>query len=197
MVKAIFYEKEGGMLHNCFFAGLDKDGLGQWVIADQGEVPTTLRELTENSYLEYEDLLLLCLEGEKVTSRNMAQLLGSVLQGYYGAISMLEDCLKDLKRRNVIWDCDPLEITVYLLEYHCEVRNQNMLKLKISGPGFVAEMDDIFTVDLAMDFVKGYFTALEMGAGINVSRKTLITDEKLKVEVSREDKAIFDKIEKL
>ena len=72
-----------------------------------------------------------------------------------------------------------------------------MLKLKISGPGFVAEMDDIFTVDLAMDFVKGYFTALEMGAGINVSRKTLITEEKLKVEVCREDKAIFDKIEKL
>ncbi len=192
MVKAIFYENDGGKLHNCFFAGLDRDGLGQWVVADQGSELIMLSDYQDLSDVEF---LLLCLEGEKVTSRNMAQLLGCVVQGYYGAISMLEDCLKDLKRRNVIWDCDPLEIKVYLWEYHCEVRNQNMLKLKISGSGFVAELDDIFTVDLAMDIVKGYFTALEMGAGINVSRKTLIIEEKLKVEVSREDKAIFNKIE--
>ena len=194
MTKAIFYDSIGGWMHKCMFAGLDKEGRAQWMMVDQGAEVMMLDDYLDIGEVCGE-LNLLCLMGEEVESSTMALLLGAVVQSYGPDIpSQLSYCLERLKKWDVSWLHDPLEMEVRPLEYLDEASQQKMFRfyIRCKNVGFVTEADCFETMNGLMDYVRQYFDALEMGAGIPMTAKFLSADKELLAKVSKVDLEMFD-----
>ena len=191
--KAIMYEAIGGQLHKCLFLGLDNKRQAQWLMVDQGKEVMTLREFQESAS-SGNDVLLLCLKGEKVESSTMALLLGAVLQSYgpdvYG---MMLNTLDTLKKWNVTWQRKPLQMGGRLQEYVDSIKERKCFRFYIDckEAGFVAEADAFDTIDEMMEFLYHFYAALECEAGIKVTWKIFNTPDDLLARISKVDKEIF------
>jgi hypothetical protein len=200
MEKVFFYESEGGELHKCMFAGLDHEGKPQWLMADQGCEVLTLSEYRD-FYMNGEDVLLLCMEGEKVESAMMALLLGAVLQSWRGDLPKLyKKCIAQLDRWGIRWRYDALKMEVRILGYRETGTELKKYRFYITCEerGFVSEKDGFKSMGDLMDCVRGFFSALEGDAGIPVVSKRLVgNDEDDLALVDAEDRKMFDEVRSL
>ena len=191
MTKAFFYETEGGNIHRCMFAGLDKKGEAQWIMLDQGERVLMLSECYNQQ--GNGGVNLLCLEGEEVESTAMAKLLGAVIKSYlYDIPRQLSRCLELLEKREVTWMHDPLKLEVGLEDFSYATWNEYGFFIRCEGVGLVTEVKDFATMDELMDYMRMYFDALEIGARIFVESKVLIAKDELLAKVSKRNMEMFD-----
>lgn len=198
MVKAFFFESDGGCLHRCMLVDLRNNNRPQLVMLDQGGVLMTLQDYMEMNIMEDEDMRLLCLEGEALESTTMAQLLGAVLLGYSADhAKVLSEAIKNLRNRGIGWKQDKLQMEVHVREYYEEVNHQNEYRFYIVSDhyDFVFEMDNFFTMKKLMAAVRCYFEALEKEAGIGLRKELQLADPKLLNKLGEEDKKIFDLID--
>ena len=193
MTKGIFYESNGGYLHKCLFAGLDNKGNAQWVVVDQGMDSMTLSDYLKYNLLDDSQMLLLCMEGEKVESKTMSLLLGAVIRDYGNDVSALSERIRTLRRWGVTWHHEPLRMAVNVMEYR-DATNRYFyhLFIKEESMGVVAETEEFDSVEALMDFVFEYFSALECEAAITVTSKRLEAEPEVWEEMRKEDLAMFD-----
>ena len=193
-MNAIFYEKDGGWLHRCFFAGLDGNGVPQWVIINQGEPSTTLEGFTREVLCVCEvQFLTLCLEGEQPSSLAIAKLLGaatSTMKEEMGA--HMRNRLEELIGLGVTWKHDALKLTIQIAK-----ANKNQFRVLINhdyswGEDVVKSepLDDL--EDVAW-WVRSYFYVLEMQAGI-ICTKKLQTSTDILAQMKRGQRELFDDI---
>lgn len=198
MVKAFFFESDGGCLHRCMLVDLRNNNRPQLVMLDQGGVLMTLQDYMEMNGMEDEDMRLLCLEGEALESTTMAQLLGAVLLGYSADhAKVLSEAIKNLRNRGIGWKQDKLQMEVHVREYYEEVNHQNEYRFYIVSNhyDFVFEMDNFFNMKKLMDVVRCYFEALEKWCGIDLSKELWSCNVNLDGELDSEDKKLFDLID--
>ena len=153
MVKAFFFESDGGCPHRCMLVDLRNNNRPQLVMLDQGGVLMTLQDYMEMNIMEDEDMRLLCLEGEALESTTMAQLLGAVLLGYSADhAKVLSEAIKNLRNRGIGWKQDKLQMEVHVREYYEEVNHQYEYRFYIVSDcyDFVLEMDNFFTMKKLM-----------------------------------------------
>lgn len=197
MVKAFFFESDGGCLHRCMLVDLRNNNRPQLVMLDQGGVLMTLQDYMEMNGMEDEDMRLLCLEGETLESTTMAQLLGAVLQGYpVDHAKALSEAIKSLRKMGIGWKQDKLQMEVHVREYYEEVNHQNEYRFYIVSDhyDFVFEMDNFFTMKKLMAAVRCYFEALEKEAGIGLRKELQLADPKLLNKLGEEDIKMFETI---
>ena len=105
--------------------------------------------------------------------------------------------IMNLRRRGIGWKQEKLELGVHVFKYYEEVNHKNAYQFSIScyGFGFIMEMDNFYKMKDLMDVVRGYFEALETGAGIGLKKEVWSQDKKLLIELDDEDKKMFDKID--
>ena len=195
MVKAFFFESDGGCLHRCMLVDLRNNNRPQLVMLDQGGVLMTLQDYMEMNIME--DMRVLCLDDETLESTTMAQLLGAVLLGYSADhAKVLSEAIKNLRNRGIGWKQDKLQMEVHVREYYEEVNHQNEYRFYIVSDhyDFVFEMDNFFTMKKLMAAVRCYFEALEKEAGIGLRKELQLADPKLLNKLGEEDKKIFDLI---
>ena len=196
MEKAIFFESNGGYLHKCIFAGLDNEGNAQWVVVDQGVEPMTFSDYLQCNWLGADEMLLLCMGGEKVESKTMSLLLGAVIRDYGADVSALLERIKTLRRWGVTWHHEPLRMSVNVQEYRGESnRVFYHLFFYVEDLGVVAEADEFVSVDAVMDFVSEYFSVLEFEAAIKVTSKRLSADPGVRAAMRKEDLEMFDDVD--
>ena len=196
MEKAIFFESNGGYLHKCIFAGLDNEGNAQWVVVDQGVEPMTFSDYLQCNWLGADEMLLLCMGGERVDSRTMILLLQAVIRDYGADTSALFQRIKTLHQWGISWNHEPLRMSVRVEEYR-DKSNRVFYHLFIYMVNFgvVAEADNFDSVDAVMDFVTEYFSVLEFEAAIKVTSKRLCADPGVRAAMRKEDLEMFDDID--
>lgn len=196
MEKAIFFESNGGYLHKCIFAGLDNDGFAQWVVVDQGVEPMTFSDYLQCNLLGADEMLLLCMEGEKVESKTMSLLLGAVIRDYGADTSALLERIKTLRRWGISWHHEPLRMSVRVEEYRGESnRVFYHLFFYVEDLGVVAEADEFVSVDALMDYVTEYFSVVEFEAAIKVTSKRLDAKPEVRKAMRKEDLEMFDNVD--
>lgn len=197
MVKAIFFESKEGRLHRCMLVDLRNNNRPQLVMIDQGGVLMTLQDYMEMNGMEDEDMRLLCLEGERLESTTMAQLLGAVLLGYSADhAKVLSEAIKKLRKMGIEWKQDKLQMEVHVREYYEVVNHQNEYRFYIvcDNYDFVLEMDNFFTMKKLLAALRSYFEALETECGIELRKELCPYDNNLLKVLDNEDKKIFDTI---
>ena len=197
MKRAILFEKDGGYLHKCIFAGLDNEGNAHWVMTDQGEELMTLSKYRKYNFFDDDEMFLLCMEGEKVESKTMSMFLGAVIRGYRFKTSVLSERIETLRRWGISWRRDPLRMTVSVIGYWDDDRGCQCYRFYISEGdlGDVADADNFDSVDALMDFVFEYFSVLEFEAAITVTSKKLDADSEVLEEMRKEDLEMFDNVD--
>ena len=194
MKNGIFFESDGGWLHNCLFTGYDNEGRARWLIVDQGEPSMTLQQYEENLGLGSLEFRLLCLEGEKPMSKTIACLLGAVAEGIFlNQNDLMSQRIKELKLLGVDWHRDALKFRVHVSEYYDEDSDTTSYSFYISGEdmGCVADISGFKTLGELMERVHAYFDALENMAGIEVREKKLEAPSYVMAKISAQDKAQF------
>lgn len=194
MVKGFFFENNGGTLHKCMFAGLDKENHAHWLMADQGEPSMTLREYMDMELMEDGDVRLLCMEGETVEPTTMALLLGAVLHGYPSDTEeALNGALRTLRNKSVSWSERLLQISVYMRRYYDKdvASDRYRFYAYCREYGFLFELDDFKSVKELMGVLRCYFDALEYDAGM-VLLKSLHADEEELKSMDQKDLLMFD-----
>lgn len=199
MKRAILFEKDGGYLHKCMFAGLDNEGNAQWVMTDQGDEMMTLSQYRKYNLLDDDEMLLLCMEGEKVESKTMSMFLGAVIRGYRFNTSFLSERIETLRRWGISWRREPLRMTVSVMGYWDDDRGCQCYRFYIleENLGVVADADNFDSVDALMDFVFEYFSVLEFEAAVTVTSKRLDADSEVLETMRKEDLRMFDNVDLL
>ena len=109
--KAFFYETFCGEVMRCMFAGVDNRGCAQWVIINPGMRSVTQQQFKDEYGLTELSFELLCMEGEKARSMEVAKMLGYVLSEPYDTIDIcLRRSLRQLEQLGVTWDDTPLKL---------------------------------------------------------------------------------------
>lgn len=194
MTKALFFEREGGFLHRCMFAGLDHNGYAQWVVVDQGTEVLTLRAFQKNFMLKPRDVLLLCIDGERVQSSTMAKLLGAVLKVGDNVAQELPKRIEELRDLGVKWNKEPLKVSARVLE-QVDFRNgkkEYSLMLTEIGEGMIVCVHGFRDLKKMFDCVRVYFDALEQQAGIVVEERQLTANAEQLDMMSDRDKELFE-----
>ncbi|MBR6194964.1 MAG: hypothetical protein IKQ58_05785 [Prevotella sp.] len=196
MEKAIFFESNGGYLHKCMFAGLDNEGNAQWVVVDQGVEPMTFSDYLQCNLLGADEMLLLCMGGERVDSRTMILLLQAVIRDYGADASALLQRIKTLHQWGISWNHEPLRMSVNVQEYR-DKSNRVFYHLFIYMVNFgvVAEAEEFVSVDALMDFVTEYFSVVEFEAAIKVTSKRLDAKPEVRKAMRKEDLQMFDDVD--
>ena len=194
MTKAIFFDVIGGYLQKCLFAGIDYKGKAQWLVVNQGEEVITLSQYMERFGLMDEDVKLLCIEGEKVSSTTMASLLGAVIEERTLKTSELVARIEQLQKWGVKWHRDPLDMSVHVLEYLNERAGRRYFCFSIveEEMGLIGEAEDFETVDDLMFVVRSFFNALEFSAGIPVESKELVASDDVRAKLASCDREMFE-----
>jgi hypothetical protein len=196
MEKAIFFESNGGYLHKCMFAGLDNEGNAQWVVVDQGVEPMTFSDYLQCNLLGADEMLLLCMGGERVDSRTMILLLQAVIRDYGADASALLQRIKTLHQWGISWHHEPLRMSVRVEEYRGESnRVFYHLFIYVEDLGVVAEAEEFVSVDALMDFVTEYFSVVEFEAAIKVTSKRLDAKPEVRKAMRKEDLQMFDDVD--
>lgn len=190
MERAIFFEKEGGFLHKCFFAGLDSGDKPQWVMVDQGEDSKLLDDYTE--CCEYHPVLL-CMEGDTVETSTMTMLLGSVLRGCPVDMkkAMLE-CLQSLRRSRVEWNHGDLDVHVKVI--HVEKNDYRLLIYDCENSYLCLKF--LHGLKEAMNIVRIYADTLYRHAGITLNMHLIAGQNLDEEQLDDHDRMMFNEISK-
>lgn len=194
MTKAIFFDKVGGYMQKCLFAGIDNKGKAQWLVVNQGEEVITLSQYMERNGLIDGDVKLLCIEGEKVSSTTMASMLGAVIEDYTLMVSELVARIEQLQKWGVKWHREPLNMSVHVLEYQNKRTGGRYFCFSIveEEMGLITEAEDFDTLDELMFVVRSYFNALEFCAGISVESKALVASDDIQAKLTSCDREMFE-----
>ena len=192
-MKAIFYEKDGGWLHRCHFAGVDGDGVPQWVIINQGEPSTTLEGFANEVLCVGEiQFLTLCLEGEQPSSLTIAKLLGAATKNWVVDVGAhMRSRLDELISLGVTWKRDALKVTIDIFKQN----NQFKVLVNHDYTWFedIAESDFLDDMDDVAWWIRNYFYVLESQAGITCHKK-LVTSNEILSQMKRSQKEMFDEV---
>ena len=192
-MKAIFYEQDGGWLHRCYFAGVDGNGVPQWVIINQGEPSTTLEGFAnEVLCVDEVQFLMLCLEGEQPSSLTIAKLLGAATKtAKEDKGAHMRSRLDELISLGVTWKRDALKVTIDIFKQNNQFKvlvNHDYSWLEdIAESDFLDDMDDVAW------WIRNYFYVLESQAGITCHKK-LQTSNEIHSQMKRNQKELFDEI---
>ena len=193
-MKAIFYEKDGGWLHRCHFAGVDGDGVPQWVIINQGEPSTTLEGFANEVLCVGEvQFLTLCLEGEQPSSLTIAKLLGAATKNWVVDVGAhMRSRLDELISLGVTWKRDALKVTIDIFKHN----NQFKVLIYHDYSWFedIVRSDLLDSLDDVAWWIRNYFYVLESQAGITCHKKLQTLNEILS-QMKRSQKELFDEIE--
>ena len=194
MTKAIFFDKVGGYMQKCLFAGIDNNGKAQWLVVNQGEEVITLSQYMERNGLMDGDVKLLCIEGEKVSATTMAFLLGAVIEEPTLEMSELTARIVQLQKWGVKWQRDSLNMSVHVLEYMNERTGRRYFCFSIveEEMGLITEAEDFETLDDLMSVVRCYFNTLEFDAGISINSKELVATDKIRAQMDGCDREMFE-----
>ena len=192
-MNAIFYEKDGGWLHRCFFAGLDGNGVPQWVIINQGEPSTTLEGFANEVLCVGEvQFLTLCLEGEQPSSLTIAKLLGAATKNWVVDVGAhMRSRLDELISLGVTWKRDALKVTIDIFKHN----NQFNVLIYHDYSWFedIVRSDLLDSLDDVAWWIRNYFYVLESQAGITCHKK-LQTPNEILSQMKRSQKELFDEI---
>jgi len=197
MLKAIFYEGEGGWLHKCAFAGLDNEGKPQWIMMDRGEHVVTQDVYMQNLFLGRLDFLLLCEEGEVVKSLDIAKLMAASLSLTPEHLDkQFEYQIASLKEMGVAWSHKPLTLVFSVLW-----SNDAGYSLEINACGgayedFIIYKDKIASLSEVMDYIKAYQIGLSEFADIKSSAELVISSDNYP-KLSNSEVNLFTHIEQL
>ena len=192
-MKAIFYEQDGGWLHRCYFAGVDGNGVPQWVIINQGEPSTTLEGFANEVLCVGEvQFLTLCLEGEQPSSLTIAKLLGAATKNWVVDVGAhMRSRLDELISLGVTWKRDALKVTIDIFKHN------NQFKVLIyhdySWLEDIVRSDLLDSLDDVAWWIRNYFYVLESQAGITCHKK-LQTPNEILSQMKRSQKELFDEI---
>ena len=192
-MKAIFYEQDGGWLHRCHFAGVDGDGVPQWVIINQGEPSTTLEGFANEVLCVGEvQFLTLCLEGEQPSSLTIAKLLGAAAKSAKTDVGAhMRSRLDELISMGVTWKRDALKVVIDIFKH------ENQFKVLIYHD--YSWCEDIVQSELLDDledvawWIRSYFYVLESQSGITCHKK-LETSNEILSQMKRSQKEMFDEV---
>ena len=193
-MKAFFYEQDGGILHRCYFAGVDGGGVPQWVIINQGETSTTLEGFANEVLCVGEvQFLTLCLEGEQPSSLTIAKLLGAATKtGLADVGAHMKSRLDELISFGVTWKHDALKVVIDIIK-----TKNNQFKVLVnhdySWLEDIAESDFLDDMDDVAWWIRDYFYVLESQAGITCHKKLQTLNEILS-QMKRSQKELFDEI---
>ena len=193
-MKAFFYEQDGGILHRCYFAGVDGGGVPQWVIINQGEPSTTLEGFANEVLCVGEvQFLTLCLEGEQPSSLTIAKLLGAATKtGLADVGAHMKSRLDELISFGVTWKRDALKVVIDILktknnQFKVLVNHDYSWLEDIAASGLLDSLDDVAW------WIRNYFYVLESQAGITCHKKLQTLNEILS-QMKRSQKELFDEI---
>ena len=193
-MKAFFYEQDGGILHRCYFAGVDGDGVPQWVIINQGEPSTTLEGFANEVLCVGEvQFLTLCLEGEQPSSLTIAKLLGAATKtGLADVGAHMRSRLDELISLGVTWKRDALKVVIDIIktknnQFKVLVNHDYSWLEDIAASGLLDSLDDVAW------WIRDYFYVLESQAGITCHKK-LQTPNEILSQMKRSQKELFDEI---
>ena len=114
--KAFFYDTMCGEVMRCMFAGINNWGSAQWVIINPGMRSMTQQEFKDEDGLTELSFELLCMEGEKARSLEVAKMLGYVLHDPCDTIDIsLRRSLRQMEQMGVTWDDTPLKLGYYVM----------------------------------------------------------------------------------
>jgi hypothetical protein len=114
--KAFFYETMCGEVMRCMFAGINTWGSAQWVIINPGMRSVTQQQFKDEDGLTELSFELLCMEGEKARSMEVAKMLGYVLNDPCDTIDIcLRRSLRQLEQLGVTWDDTPLMLVSFVI----------------------------------------------------------------------------------
>lgn len=193
-MKAFFYEQDGGILHRCYFAGVDGGGVPQWVIINQGEPSTTLEGFANEVLCVGEvQFLTLCLEGEQPSSLTIAKLLGAATKtGLADVGAHMKSRLDELISFGVTWKHDALKVVIDIIktknnQFKVLVNHDYSWLEDIAASGLLDSLDDVAW------WIRDYFYVLESQAGITCHKKLQTLNEILS-QMKRSQKELFDEI---
>lgn len=192
-MKAIFYEQDGGWLHRCYFAGVDGNGVPQWVIINQGEPSTTLEGFAnEVLCVDEVQFLMLCLEGEQPSSLTIAKLLGAATKtAKEDKGAHMRSRLDELISLGVTWKRDALKVTIDIFKHN----NQFKVLIYHDYSWFedIVRSDLLDSLDDVAWWIRNYFYVLESQAGITCHKK-LQTPNEILSQMKRSQKELFDEV---
>lgn len=196
MNKVFFFEREGGRVHKCLFAGLDNSGMPQWIMVDQGDEMMTLEEYMKCNLLKNEDMRVLCLEGEKLESVTMAMLLGAVLQGYpCDIVGALSEAVATVRHMGFEWRREKVKMRVHMREYFDDVVNARCFCFEAyCGCGMEIENDCFKTPEDMLKTLQSYYDVMNVEAGIDLEVIGYTDIEDLQDHMDQENVAMFSKI---
>ncbi len=196
MKKAIFYEEERGWLHKCMFAGLDINGNPQWLVMERGERVYTQEEYAKNHLLGESEFVLLCEEGEKLTSTDIAKMMGPCLNYHLSKLDWRFDIqIRTLKEMGVEWNHTPLRFMFcvtnlsdrsYILDVEC---SDGMFSYVIASKSKIKSMADTMTR------IRTFLIGLSEFADIKATTELVISKESYK-KLSSIDVMLFNEITK-
>ena len=194
MEKAIFYDVKSGLLARCMFVGLDSLGRAQWLDLSQREKTEVLNMEEDTRVQDYFDYRLLCLEGEKAESLTIAHFLASTMNAYHNVNDDLQYGLDALRKMDVRWRHDALEMKAFVEKYRNKEGVECYLLRMLAGYCILATIVEFDDLDTVLYYASSYMRVLEQETHIIINKKTLVANEEILAELDVEDKLMFDKI---
>ena len=197
---AYFYDDECGTLVRALFAGLDTEDKPQWVNITPGYDPQTLNEMSRID--GYGTWLMLAMEGEKISPRQLTKVLLSVMNNPgMGVIEKeLHEVVHQLEQfgvRIATQDILSLNVEIYRSEKFGSTKGErNHFMVHTTNPDrLLGGVDEFDVLSDIISWLKTLFDALR-AAGVSLSTKLIVSN---KLEKQLQDECpcyaiFFDKI---
>ena len=143
---------------------------------------------------DYFDYRLLCLEGEKAESLTIAHFLASTMNAYHNVNDDLQYGLDALRKMDVRWRHDALEMKAFVEKYRNKEGVECYLLRMLAGYCILATIVEFDDLDTVLYYASSYMRVLEQETHIIINKKTLVANEEILAELDVEDKLMFDKI---
>ena len=179
--KAYFYEVVSGQVFRCMFEGIDHEGRAQWVIITPGEESLTLNEYREKYGIPETFFVMLCMEGEKASSRDLVKVLGCVLREAFDLKANLKGTIHQLRNFGVTWDEDPLELKVHIFcnsNTICRGKYSFSVEEVSEGQEYLFTVDNFDDLDTLNYWVDTLVNILESYAFVKVDSLGIIDETK-------------------
>jgi len=195
-MKGILFS-DSGDLFRCSFDGADRYGKPCITVITQGEVVQSLDDLKIEEGAPHLKFRLLCLDGEPVSSLNVARLLGSVM--VHPVLNTDEDmcrCITQMRRMKVGWEKGPLRLVISI-EHFINENNEPEYSFHVIDMDTEDRLvDDVESdnLDDLFSYIHTFIHILVVEAEMCVDSLGLFANGAVLKEMDPDDFEIFDYI---